>query len=221
MTESEKTTRKNRIDTRLKSAMLSWTIIPWSEDLDTSGLQSNAVEEYPTETGPADYALFVKGQLLGIIEAKKLSVGAENVLEQAKRYARGVEKTIGEWRDYKVPFLYSTNGEMIFHLDVRKKENTSHQIADFHSPQALIDKFNRDSEKAEEWFTANPVTSIQRLRPYQVEAIETIEGAICEGKQKLLLAMATGTGKTFTIVSLIYRLLKSGYAKREINEINF
>lgn len=214
MTESEKITRKKRIDTRLRSSLLNWTILPWTDGMDISHLHAHAVEEYPTETGPSDYALFVSGKLLGIIEAKKLSVGAENVLEQAKRYSRGVEKTIGEWRNYKVPFLYSTNGEMIFHLDVRKKENTSHQIADFHSPQALIDKFNRDTEKAESWFNNNPVKTIKRLRYYQVEAIESIETAICQGKRKMLLAMATGTGKTFTIVSLIYRLLRSGHAKR-------
>ena len=55
----------------------------------------HAVEEYPTETGPADYALFVNGKLLGIIEAKKIAIGAENVLEQAKRYSKGVKQTIG------------------------------------------------------------------------------------------------------------------------------
>ena len=122
MTESEKITRKKRIDTRLQSSLLNWKIIPWTEGMDTSVLDAHAVEEYQTESGPADYALFVNGQLLGIIEAKKLIVGAENVLEQAKRYSQSVDKTVGEWRGYKVPFLYSTNGEMIFHLDVRKKE---------------------------------------------------------------------------------------------------
>ena len=91
MTESEKITRKKRIDTRLTSSLLNWTIIPWTEGMDTSALDAHAVEEYPTETGPADYALFAGGKLLGIIEAKKLSVGAENVLEQAKRYSKGVE----------------------------------------------------------------------------------------------------------------------------------
>ncbi|MFQ5786408.1 MAG: DEAD/DEAH box helicase family protein, partial [Thermodesulfobacteriota bacterium] len=111
-------------------------------------------------------------------------------------------------------FLYSTNGEMIFHLDVRKKENTSHHISDFHSPQALLDKFNRNTEKAELWFQNNPVNNIDRLRYYQVEAIEAVESALCDGKRNMLLAMATGTGKAFTIVSLIYRLLKSGYAKK-------
>ena len=214
MGESESITRKQRIDTRLSSSLLNWKIIHNDKVSDTSLLEAHAVEEYQTETGPADYALFVKGKLLGIIEAKKIAVGAENVLEQAKRYSKGVQRTIGEWRDYKVPFLYSTNGEIIFHLDVRNKENTSYQISDFHSPQALMDKFSRNTEGAEKWFQQNPVSTITRLRPYQVEAVEAIENALIHGKKKMLLAMATGTGKTFTIVSSIYRMLKSGHSKR-------
>ncbi len=172
------------------------------------------MEEYPTESGPADYVLFVKGKLFSIIEAKKLTVGAENVFEQAKRYSKEVPNTIGNWRGCKTPFLYYSNGELIFHLDVRKKANTSHQISDFHSPQALEDKFNRETEKAELWYKDNPVNTIKRLRFYQVEAIESIEDALIEGKKRMLFAMATGSGKTFTIVSLLYRLLKSVYTKR-------
>jgi type I restriction enzyme R subunit len=214
MSEAESITRKKRIDTRLNSSFLNWKIIHNDKVKDTSVLDAHAVEEYPTKTGPADYALFVNGKLLGIIEAKKIAVGAENVLEQAKRYSRGVKKTIGEWRDYKVPFLYSTNGEIIFHLDVRNKGNTSYQISDFHSPQALLDKFNRNTEGAEKWFLENPVSTITRLRPYQIEAVEAVEKALVVGKKKMLLAMATGTGKTFTIVSSLYRMLKSGYVKR-------
>ena len=214
MSESESATRKKRIDTRLKSSLLNWKIIHNDQVKDTSVLAAHAVEEYPTDTGPADYALFVQGKLLGIIEAKKIAVGAENVLEQAKRYSRGVEQTIGEWRGYKVPFLYSTNGEITFHLDVRNKENTAYRISNFHSPQALLDKLNRNTESAEKWFLENPVSTITRLRPYQIEAVEAVEKALVHGKKKMLLAMATGTGKTFTIVSSLYRMLKSGYSKR-------
>ena len=212
MIESEAKTRKKRIDKKLKA--LNWKIIAHKEGLDTSSLSAHAVEEYPTKTGPADYALFVEGKLLGVIEAKKVSVGAGNVLEQAKRYSQGVPNTIGEWRKYKIPFLYSTNGEQIYHLDARKKENNSYQLLDFHSPQALLDKYNRDTENAERWFDERPVNEISRLRPYQIDAIEAIEQGICNGKRTMLIAMATGTGKTFTLVSSIYRLLKSGYAKR-------
>jgi len=214
MCESEAITRKKRIDTRLTSSLLKWNIIHYSKVSESTVLSAHAVEEYPTETGPADYALFVQGKLLGIVEAKKLAVGAENVLEQAKRYSKGVKQTISEWRDYKVPFLYSTNGELVFHLDVRKKENTSYEISDFHSPQALLDKFTRNTESAEEWLLENPVGTITRLRPYQILAVEAIEEALISGKRKMLLAMATGTGKTFTIVSALYRMLKSGHAKR-------
>lgn len=214
MAESEIITRKKRIDEKLKSPLLNWTIIHNDKVDDYSTLSGHAVEEYPTKTGPADYALFVEGKLLGIIEAKKLSVGAGNVLEQAKRYAKSVPNTVGEWRGYRVPFLYSTNGEIIFHLDVRKKGNSSYQLISFHSPQALLDKYNRDTEKAEKWLKSRPVDEITSLRPYQVSAIERIEESICQGKKTMLLAMATGTGKTFTIISSIYRLLRSGYAKR-------
>jgi len=90
---------------------------------------------------------------------------------------------------------------LIFYLDVRKKENNSCQLIDFHSPQALLDKFNRDTDKAERWFGECPVHEISRLRPYQVGAIEAIETGICAGKNTMLIAMATGTGKTFTMVS--------------------
>jgi len=214
MNESEAVTRKNRIDLKLKSSLLNWIIIHNDKVKDTSKLNRHAVEEYQTETGPADYALFVHGKLLGIIEAKKIAVGAENVLEQAKRYSRGVPNTVGEWRDYKVPFLYSTNGELIFHLDVRRKENYSYKILDFHSPQAMLDRFNRNTQAAEAWFEKRPVSEIKRLRPYQIEAIQAIEKGLFEGKMRMLIAMATGTGKTFTLVSSIYRLLKSGFAKR-------
>ena len=94
MTESENTTRKKRIDSKLKSSLLNWQVIPWSNGLDTNSLTAHAVEEYPTKTGLAYYALFVNGKLLGIIEAKRLSIGAGNVFYQAKRYSTSVAKTV-------------------------------------------------------------------------------------------------------------------------------
>src|SRR5215471_17841288 len=87
--EAEWLTRKNRIDTRLRALNPPWQIIPWQPGLDTSKLACHAVTEYPTDHGPADYALFVGGVLLGILEAKKVTVNPQNVLEQAKRYSSG------------------------------------------------------------------------------------------------------------------------------------
>lgn len=121
--ESEKVTRKKRIDPRLKK--LGWNVTPYVLGLDTSKLSNHAVEEYPTSNGPADYALFVEGRLLGILEAKKVTVATLNTLEQAKRYAKGLVHSIGNWNGYMVPFLFSSNGELIAFLDVRNKNNLS------------------------------------------------------------------------------------------------
>jgi len=89
LSELEWQTRKNRIDKKLQSLSPKWIIIKYHGNLDVPSLTNHAVEEYPTENGPADYALFVNGALLGIIKAKKVTVSPQNVLEQAKRYSRG------------------------------------------------------------------------------------------------------------------------------------
>ncbi|MBN1151170.1 DEAD/DEAH box helicase family protein [candidate division WOR-3 bacterium] len=213
MHESEKKTRKTRIDKKLKSLNPPWVIIPYSDKFDTKSLTHHAVEEYPTENGPADYALFVERKLLGIIEAKKVSLDPQNVLEQAKRYSSGCPKTLGSWGKFRVPFLYSSNGEQIFFADVREEEYYSREIADFHTPDALRDMFSKDLESSRNWLKSTP-NNIDGLRPYQKEAIKAFEEALLKNKRHMMLAMATGTGKTYTAVSLIYRLLKSRYARR-------
>src|SRR6185369_8968235 len=107
MNESEWLTRKKRIDSKLRSLDPAWEIVKYREGLDLSRLACHAVEELPTANGPADYALFVKGKLLGIIEAKKVTISPQNVLEQAKRYASGAFHGCGDWNGLKVPFLYA------------------------------------------------------------------------------------------------------------------
>ena len=210
--ESESKTRKQRINTKLKS--LNWQIVKYRDGLDTSALQCHAVEEYPTANGPADYALFVKGRLLGVVEAKKVAVGAQNVLEQAKRYSRGVFNGIGNWRGYRVPFLYSTNGENIYFLDVRGELNIFREIASFHTADALTEMFEHDQADSYTRLQNTRIELIERLRPYQEKAIAATESAIVKGKRAMLVAMATGTGKTFLTVAQIYRLLEAKVAKR-------
>src|SRR5262245_48124438 len=119
MNEAEWVTRKRRIDTKLRALNPAWQIIAWHDDLDTTTLTCHAVTEIPTANGPADYGFFVNGVFLGILEAKKVTVNPQNVLEQAKRYAEGAFQGPGNWNGYRVPFLYATNGEVIWHLDVR------------------------------------------------------------------------------------------------------
>ncbi|MFH1080524.1 MAG: type I restriction endonuclease [Pseudomonadota bacterium] len=123
--EQEWKTRKERIDKKLKALTPVWTIVKHHAGLNTAALHCHAVEEYPTANGPADYALFVKGKPLGIIEAKKVSVSPQNVLERAKCYAKGAFDGSRSWNGYKVSFLYATNGEVIWYIDIRNEKNIS------------------------------------------------------------------------------------------------
>ena len=209
--ESERQTRAKRIDRRLREA--GWSIQPWREGIEPAGLSACALTEYPTANGPADYALVLGGEVVGIVEAKRVSLATLNVLEQAKRYAAGIPDSLDRTGGFGVPFLYSTNGEQIYFADVRAPGYRSRELAGFHTPQALAELLGHSFEKDCAWLLANP-NQHSTLRPYQIEATEAIERAVAAGQRQMLVAMATGTGKTYTAVSLIYRLIKSGVVRR-------
>jgi len=209
--ESEWKTRKNRIDPKLRSA--GWDVVPFDSGKTLVNYHGCAIEEYPTSAGPADYALCLDGDIMGVVEAKRLTLGPQNVLTQAERYSRGASGNTLNYDGYHVPFLYSTNGEIIWHDDVRNPQHRSRRIALFHTASALRERlaYDFDATCAELIQTRN---DHPRLRPYQSEANDAVEHAIADRKRQMLVAMATGTGKTFTMVNQVYRLMKSGVAKR-------
>ena len=208
---SEWLTRKRLIDGQLKAT--GWRVLPYARDKSLASLDRCAIEEYETANGPADYALCLNSQIVAILEAKKLTLGPQNVLSQAERYSKGIKQPAIQTGEFGVPFLYSTNGEVIWYHDVRNPLNRSRQIAQFHTPEAVSEalSFNLDAALARLGSTPNKQS---RLRPYQIEANAAIEKAIADRKRAMLVAMATGTGKTFTMVNEIYRLMKSGVARR-------
>jgi type I restriction enzyme R subunit len=201
-------------DTKLRALNPAWQIIPWREGLDCSQLTCHAVTEIPTANGPADYGLFVNGQLLGINEAKKVTVNPQNVLEQAKRYSIGAFNGAGNWNGHRVPFLFATNGEIIWFLDVRREKSVSRQVSNFHTGPALAALFASNPKPAHDWLLDTPPDTIIRLREYQRRCNLATEHALIAGQREILLALATGTGKTFLTVAQIYRLLESKFARR-------
>lgn len=206
---SEQETRRDLIDIVLGHSQ-------WEPIIPHCGQPPSAlavVTEYPTDNGPADYVLFHNGEPLAIVEAKRRSTGAQNVLHQAKRYAAGLKDSPFNFFGCGVPFIYSSDGDNIWFRDLRDPLNRSRQVRRFHTPNALREMLQRNTAAAVNELLSSPVAH-PLLRPYQREAIQSAEVALNQGKRKLLVSMATGTGKTLTAIALLYRLVKSGFARR-------
>jgi type I restriction enzyme R subunit len=217
--ESESTTRKKRIDQAL--ARDGWRVVLYSRWLAGDRTAADAVAEFPTDSGPADYLLHLDGQPVADVEAKKISVDPRNVIEQAKRYSRSLDGGSARYgpEGYGIPFVYSTNGELIFTCDLRDTLLAAREIKRFHTPDALREALAQGQPQssasragADLWLRTHPIEDPDRY--YQREAIGAIENALRNGKRQALAAMATGTGKTRMMIASIYRLLKAGYARR-------
>lgn len=198
--------------------------------------KNKAIAEWPCNGKWADYALFVGLELYGIVEAKKFATDISTDLHQSKIYAERIEaqeefKLLGNWNSYKVPFLFSTNGRNyleqiktksgIWHLDVRHERNRSVALRGWFSPKGLVELFERDIEKANSRLEVSEYDYLQNpsglgLRYYQIDAIKAVEEKLIKQPEdkRSLLVMATGTGKTRTIIGLAYRLIKSDRFKR-------
>lgn len=199
-----------------------------------------AIAEWPTYSmekgnGRVDYALFIGEKLVGFVEAKKYSKDVAGTMIEAKNYAVGVKEehesyVISKWNNYKVPFLFATNGRKyikeiedksgVHFLDCRNARNNNRVLQGWYSPEKLeamleenIEEANKNLDELSFEFLKSE-NSIG-LRDYQVEAIKAVEKVITEGKEKsALVTMATGTGKTRTVLGLIYRLIKTNRYKR-------
>ena len=189
---------------------------------------NQAIAEWPTTSGPADYVLFKGTTAIAVVEAKRKNKSVSGVIKQAKRYSRDFKDKEfcldeGPWQKYKVPFLFSTNGRPflkqlehesgIWFLDARKATNHSRALCGWYTPEGLEGLLRQDHEKAHAKLNNEP-TDYLNLRDYQLKVIDAAEKALEKGQRELLLAMATGTGKTRTCIGLAYRLLKTRRFRR-------
>ncbi|HEY9899313.1 MAG TPA: type I restriction-modification system endonuclease [Pantanalinema sp.] len=188
-----------------------------------------AIAEWPTESGPADYVLFAGLLPLGVVEAKRRNKDVAAYIRQAKRYSKTYKPSAGEaapggpWGEYKIPFLYSTNGRPflrqlkeksgVWFLDARRAQNHPYPLEAWYTPQGLLGLLEQDVDRSNEAL-ASEAFSYLDLRDYQKEAIRAVEQAIIQGQREMLVAMATGTGKTRTCIGLIYRLAKAKRFRR-------
>ena len=208
--ESEAATRRKRVDPLLKAQ--GWEIVPYVPGRPLSSYTHHAITEYPTSNGPADYAFVVAGQLLGIVEAKRVTLGPQNVLDQAERYSRAWPTARWTFAATACRFSIQPMARSYgFTISVTRLIARAALLAS--TPLRPSWKCSRvTSNRLAVGLTSTP--TITGLRPYQVEANTAIEQAINARKRQMLVAMATGTGKTFTMVNETYRLMESKVGKR-------
>jgi type I restriction enzyme R subunit len=216
----------------------------YSEGTRPSKGRNIAIAEWPTASGPADYALFVGLQCVGLAEAKKHNKNVSSVIDQAERYSRGfsvnasIELEGAPWPDgqadilspdckkgaFQVPFVFSTNGRPylkqleeesgIWFRDVRKPFNHRRALMDWYTPQGLTELLEMDIEKAQAELKAQTFDFGFVLRHYQKKAIQSVEAGLEDQRRQMLIAMATGTGKTKLAIAMLYRLLSAKRFRR-------
>ena len=192
----------------------------------------------------ADYVLFIGLKPVAVVEAKRFGNDVADDIRQAQEYSRDInlqsvqdiaqneelELILDEWyiddsetESYRVPIAYSTNGREyqnqiktksgIWFRDLRRPQNRARALVQWFTPEEIAELLDRDDENLVKRVKENSWGTLG-LRDYQKEAILKSEKAIISKQRELLIAMATGTGKTRTVIALMYRLLKAGYFKR-------
>ena len=175
-----------------------------------------AVREFPTSTGEVDYALFIDGQPVGVVEAKREEAGQSitDVEIQSGRYAKSTFKWVKE--EYTIRFAYEATDKLIRFTDYKDIKYRSRTVFSFHRPETLQDLL-KQPDTIRNNMKHFPVLDETGFRKCQVNAIKKLEESFADNRPKALVQMATGAGKTFTAITASYRLLKYG----KINRILF
>ncbi len=202
---------RQKIDQKLEQA--GW-VVRDMKALNLGEALGVAVREYPTDTGPADYVLFVDRRAVGVIEAKRDEAG-ENLTvteRQTERYANATLK----WRKdtAPLPFLFEATGEIVRFSDGRDPAPRSRETFHFFRPEQLATWLSTPDSLRTRLATAMPPLPSRNLRACQTAAVTGLERSLASNRPRALIHMATGAGKTFTAITSVYRLLKFGGAKR-------
>lgn len=188
-----------------------------------------AIAEVPTDAGPADYILFYGLTPIAVLEAKRWDQPVQDGIEHARNYSRNYSLTdypapsLGQPDAYKIPFAFAANGREYLHQfeshrgiwfqDLRGELSPSRPLAGWYTPRGLKRLLDTDAARSLAMLEAKPFDALN-LRYYQRDAVQAVERALAQGRRRVLLAMAPGSGKTRTAAALVYRMLNAGLAGR-------
>ncbi len=203
---------REHIDKLLEDA--GWTIQDYPEfNLGTS--LGVAVCEFPLKSGFTDYLLFLDRTVGGVLEAKQEGTTLSGVSEQTAKYLTGIPVGLPKVQE-SPPFSYESTGTETYFRDIRDPDTRSRRIFAFHKPETLKEWSSQpDTLRSRlKIMTSNHPLIREGLRDCQFEAIQNLEQSFAEARPRALIQMATGSGKTYTAVSFIYRLIKFAGARR-------
>jgi type I restriction enzyme R subunit len=209
VTENQNPEQKARdnIDELLSQA--GW-VVQSAKKIDLSLGPGQAVREYQTDVGPADYVLFVNKKAVGVIEAKREDLGHKitEVEEQTKGYASATLKWVNNKEP--LPFLYESTGIITRFTDGRDPKPRSREVFSFHRPETFKEwmaQGNSLRARLQDIPELNPnnlPAKELRLRDCQENAITKLEESFKADRPRALIQMATGAGKTYTAITSIY-----------------
>ena len=200
---------RDQIDRLLVAA--GWVVQDWKL-INLGAAFGVAVREHPTDSGPADYILFVDRKAVGVIEAKKDETILTAHEDQTLRYAQSKLK----WRKEEdpLPFLFEATGQVIHFTDGRDPAPRAREVFHFFKPETLGEWSKQPKSLRRRLAEDIPVLPTENLRDCQISAITGLEKSLASNHPRSLVQMATGSGKTFTAITSVYRLLKFAGAKR-------
>lgn len=209
MNQNPEQLSRDNIDAQLKAC--GWAVQD-KKKINLGASLGVAVREYQTDVGPADYILFVDKKPCGIIEAKAEDKGFQltQVEDQSTEYANAKLKYLN---NDALPFVYESTGDLTRFTDYRDEKPRSRPIFSFHKPETFRE-WLKQSGTLRNSFQKLPELPVERLRDCQINAITNLEKSFRENRPRALVQMATGSGKTYTAVTFVYRLLKYTQAKR-------
>ena len=177
--------------------------------------EGQAIREYTTDSGPADYVLFIDAKPVGVIEAKKETLGQNitAVEEQTAEYGAAKLKWVQN-TGQPLPFLYEATGILTRFTDQRDPKPRSREVFAFHRPETLREWLSAGSSLRRRLAENLPALDPVGLRDCQIGAITNLDASLKAARPRALVQMATGSGKTFTAITSIYRLLKHARVKR-------
>jgi type I restriction enzyme R subunit len=173
-----------------------------------------AVREVGLRSGhsEADYLLFAQGKAVGAIEAKRAGWTLTGVEPQSTKYLDGLSAGFPAWRR-PLPFSYESTGIETHFTNALEPDARSRRVFAFHRPETLIE-WVQDKSTLREHLRNMPPLLTEKLWPPQITAIKNLEESLAFNHPRALIQMASASGKTFTAVNFVYRLVKFGNAKR-------